>query len=103
MQNSPVAIVSFDEAASVVAWNPSAEKLFGYSAEEAIGAPLDDLVAKDAAIREEATAYSRKAAEGERIHTITKRNRKDGTFVDVELSGVPVLVKAGNRPHRHIP
>ena len=48
VQNSPVAIVSIDKDASVVAWNPGAEKLFGYSAEEAIGAPLDDLVANDA-------------------------------------------------------
>jgi PAS domain S-box-containing protein len=92
VQNSPVAIMSIDKDASVVAWNPGAEKLFGYSAEEAIGRNIDDLVANDAGIRAEADAYSTQAGEAEQIHAITKRTRKDGTFVDVEVSGVPVLV-----------
>ncbi len=99
VENSPVAIVSFDEDASVVAWNPGAEKLFGYTAAEAVGANLDDLVANDATIRAEASVYSAKAGDGERIHAITKRTRKDGTFVDVELSGVPVVVDGKQMGH----
>ncbi len=99
VENSPVAIVSFDEDASVVAWNPGAEKLFGYTTAEAVGANLDDLVANDATIRAEASVYSAKAGDGERIHAITKRTRKDGTFVDVELSGVPVVVDGKQMGH----
>ena len=53
---------------------------------------IDDLVANDAALRGEAESYSAKAGQAQQIHAITKRTRKDGTYVDVELSGVPVMV-----------
>ena len=92
VQNSPVAIVSIDKAADVVAWNPGAEKLFGYSAQEAIGRNIDELVANDASMSDEALTYSIQAEQAEQIHAITRRTRKDGTFVDVELAGVPVIV-----------
>ncbi len=91
VQNSPVAIVSIDVNGSVVEWNPGAEKLFGYPVEEAIGRHIDNLVAKDPAIRVQAEAYSKQAAQPEQIQTITQRTRKDGSLVDVELSGVPVI------------
>ena len=44
VENSPVAIVTTDLDTNVVSWNPGAEKLFGYTPEEAIGRSLDDLI-----------------------------------------------------------
>ena len=41
---SPVAVVVMDDEERVTGWNPAAAELFGYSAEEAIGRPIDDLV-----------------------------------------------------------
>ena len=38
------AFVSLDAEGRVLEWNPRAEKLFGYSCEEAIGATLADLI-----------------------------------------------------------
>jgi PAS domain S-box-containing protein len=91
VQNSPVAIVTTDEVPRVVSWNPAAQTLFGYTAEEAIGRNVDDLVAQDPGIRTQAEDYNQLAAQG-LLHEITQRTRKDGTRVDVELSGVPVMV-----------
>jgi PAS domain S-box-containing protein len=90
--NSPVAIVSIDKEAKVVAWNPGAENLFGYTAQEAVGQNIDDLVARNDTIRSEAADYSLKAGRAEPIHAITRRTRKDGALIDVEVSGVPVIV-----------
>ncbi len=90
VENSPVAIMSIDDRSRVVAWNPGAEKLFGYSVQEAVGRNIDDLIANSGEIRAEAAAYSQQAARAEPVHAITRRTRKDGSFVDVELSGVPV-------------
>jgi PAS domain-containing protein len=45
VQHSPVAIIVINPDATVRAWNPGAEKLFGYTAQEAIGRDIDDLVA----------------------------------------------------------
>jgi PAS domain S-box-containing protein len=94
IEHSPVAIVTTDLAANVVTWNPAAEHLFGYTAAEAGGCNLDDLVANDPAIHDEAVAYGRAAtAEAPAaVHTMTRRARRDGTLVDVELWAVPIIV-----------
>ena len=43
----PVAIALLDPEGNVTSWNPAAERLFGYTAEEAIGRDIDDLVAAE--------------------------------------------------------
>jgi PAS domain S-box-containing protein len=92
VEASPVAVVLMNRQAIVTSWNPAAERLFGYAAEEAIGRHIDDLVATDQQVREEAEAYSLKGRTGDPIHAFTKRTRKDGSLVDVELLAVPVRV-----------
>jgi PAS domain S-box-containing protein len=91
VETSPVAIVTMDLHGSVVGWNPGAERLFGYTQEEAIGRPLEDLVATPE-MRDEVRAAIRRLLEEERLRTIVRRARKDGTFVDVETSAMPVVV-----------
>jgi PAS domain S-box-containing protein len=88
--NDPVAVVIVDPDVTVKLWNPAAERLFGYSKEEAIGRNLDDLVAFTEDVRAEALSYSRAVVEGKAVQSITKRNRKDGSQVDVEVSAVVV-------------
>ena len=91
VETSPVAIVTMDLGATVVGWNPGAERLFGYTPAEALGRPMEDLVATPE-VREEVRANIRKTLEGEWIRAIARRARKDGTLVDVEISSVPVVV-----------
>lgn len=90
VKNSPVAIVVMDNDERILSVNPAFEKLFGYSSEEAVGAVLDSLVTTPET-RQEAANYSKKIMEGA-IHGIVRRRRKDGTLVDVEISGVPIVV-----------
>jgi len=87
--NSPVAIIATDLEGKVTSWNPAAEKLFGYTQTEAIGQAIDDLVATEAT-REEALAYTQQAVQGETLHAIAVRGRKDGSLADVELLAVPM-------------
>lgn len=89
---SPAAIIVTDLESKIVSWNPGAEKLFGYGAEEAVGRPLDDLVASRADLHDEALGYSAAAARGERIQATSRRTRKDGTLVDVQMFSEPVVV-----------
>jgi PAS domain S-box-containing protein len=92
VQWSPLAIVLMDPEGTVTSWNPAAEGLFGYAAEEAIGRDIDDLIATDASVRAEATVSTERGMSGELVHLITKRTRNDGTLVDVEVFGAPVVV-----------
>jgi PAS domain S-box-containing protein len=89
--NSPVAIVTIDLEGTIVSLNPAFERLFGYSPEEAVGQNLDDLINTSETLGE-AAGYTDAASEGRPAHGIGKRRRKDGSFLDVELAGVPVQV-----------
>ena len=88
---SPTAVAIIDTDATVTLWNPAAEQLFGYTAAEAIGRNIDDLVATDPVLRAEAEEVSRQAMLGD-ARLVTRRQRKDGTFVDVQVRTAPVLV-----------
>ncbi|MDX1674399.1 MAG: GAF domain-containing protein [Longimicrobiales bacterium] len=91
VQNSPVAIVTLDLDGHVVELNPAFERLFGYTRDEALGRELDRLINTPETLAE-AEDYTEAAASGELAHGIGKRKRKDGSYLDVELAGVPVEV-----------
>jgi PAS domain S-box-containing protein len=91
LENSPTAIVELDLADTIIAWNPAAETLFGYSRQEASGRNIDELVANSPEVRAEAAACNIKAREVGYVHLITRRTRRDGAFVDVELLIAPVM------------
>ena len=91
VENTPVAVVVMDSDERVTDWNPAAAELFGYSAEEALGRPVDDLVFDDAG-REEGREITREAISTGRAKRIGRRTRKDGTPLDVELMLVPLMV-----------
>jgi PAS domain S-box-containing protein len=90
--NSPVAIAIMDLDEKVVSWNPAAERLFGYRQDEAVGRRIDDLVAGTQKMHAEVLAYTQQVSSNIRVDTVTRRSRKDGTLVDVELLAVPVRV-----------
>jgi PAS domain S-box-containing protein len=90
VNNSPVAIVVMDNDEKIASINPAFEKLYGYTSKEVIGVVLDTLITTQET-RGEAARYSQEIMEGA-IHGIVRRRRKDGTLVDVELSGVPIIV-----------
>jgi PAS domain S-box-containing protein len=91
VETSPVAIATLDLRGVVVGWNPGAERLFGHAPAEALGRPLEDLVAAPE-MREEVRGAIQRTLAGERRRAIAQRVRKDGTLVDVETSAMPVVV-----------
>jgi PAS domain S-box-containing protein len=89
--NSPVAIVTLDTRHNVVSCNPAFLALYGYSEPEVIGRHLDDLITTEEA-RAQAVQYTEQALSHRPVRAIAQRRRKDGTLVDVEVLGVPVVV-----------
>ena len=93
--SSDDAIVSKTLDGIITSWNKSAEKLFGYSAAEAVGQHITLVVPQDR-LSEEADILAR-LRRGERIdHFETVRQRKDGSFVEVSLTISPVRDSLGN-------
>lgn len=76
-------------------WNKAAEDIFGYSAMEMLGQPIDLLVPEDHV--GEAQAILSRIKNGERIeHFETKRCHKSGELIDVSLTVSPVLDESGH-------
>jgi PAS domain S-box-containing protein len=94
IENSPVAIVILDSENRVEFCNPAFEQLFQYPRSEIVGLNIDGVVASNA-LPEDANEFSRRVGTGEPLHGVRRRRRKDGTFVDVEVYGVPL--KVGDR------
>jgi PAS domain S-box-containing protein len=91
VSNSPVAIVTLDVAHNVVSCNPAFEKMYGYREAEVVGRKLDDFITTEST-RSEAVGYTEQALASRPVQVISQRRRKDGSIVDVEVLGVPVVV-----------
>jgi len=94
VESSDDAIVSKTVDGIIQTWNASAERVFGYTAAEAIGRPITIIIPPDRQ-DEELEILSRIRA-GERVeHFETVRLRKDGQHIHVSLSISPVVDESG--------
>ena len=95
VDSSDDAIVSKTLDGIITSWNKSAERMFGYRPEDAIGKHITLIIPRDR-WNEETTIIER-LRRGERIdHFQTARCRKDGSLLDVSLTISPVKDSAGN-------
>jgi PAS domain S-box-containing protein len=94
--NTPGGIVVIDPAGRVKRWSPAAERIFGYTAAEAIGRNIDLLVASGSPkMLREGTRLTATAFGNEPVtHLVTQRVRKDGSLVDVEIYCTPEVAGA---------
>lgn len=83
------AIISKNLDGIITSWNPAAEKMFGYTPEEAIGKPITLIIPQD--LRSEEASIISTIKQGEGIeHYDTVRRRKDGTLIDISLTVSPI-------------
>ena len=89
VESSDDAIIGKGLDGTITAWNPGAENLFGYSASEALGKPIQMLVPPERA-NEESELLAR-IGRGERVeHFETVRVQKDGKRIDVSETISPI-------------
>lgn len=89
VESSDDAIISKTLAGIITSWNKGAERLFGYTADEAIGQPITIVIPQNRLAEE--PEIIRRIQVGERVeHLETIRRRKDGTLLDISLTISPI-------------
>ena len=94
IEYSDDAIASKNLDGIITSWNPGAERLFGYSAQEALGRPMAMLIPPERST-EEPTILARIARGEMTDHFETVRIRKDGRRVDVSVTISPIRDSQG--------
>lgn len=93
IQSSPVAIVEVGDDGRLRSWNPAAEQIFGWTAEEVATGPL--YLVPESESEEYLELLERVRAGQSYTGHESKRIRKDGSLVDVEVSSAPIRDSSG--------
>jgi PAS domain S-box-containing protein len=94
VESSDDAIIGKNLDSTITSWNTGAERIFGYSADEAIGRSIRMIIPSDRQHEEdEVLGGIRKGEYVEHFQTV--RRRKDGSEIDISLSVSPIRSRSG--------
>ncbi len=94
VQAAPMAVIGMDLAGSVNAWNPAAERIFGWRAEEVVGKKITALPAEN---ENEVSDICRRISGGEIVAGFeTARITRTGRQIPVSISGAPIYDENGS-------
>ena len=94
VQSSEDAVISKNLDGTITSWNPAAERMFGFTEQEALGKPISIIGTPDRI--DEFKDIIEKVKKGIKVERYeTQRKRKDGTIVDVSVTVSPVKNENG--------
>ncbi|MDO8184040.1 ATP-binding protein [Conexibacter sp. JD483] len=107
LETAQDAYVASDQDGVVLEWSPQAQALFGYTAEQATGRPLTELIVPDAELRAFDDRYAQVLADAEYAGARTHRfeqpaRRADGSELTVEISLAPLRIGTGWRANAFV-
>ena len=89
IQSVPMAITAFAPDGRVKMWNAASERIFGWTAEEAMNGDINSIPEE---LREESRIRREEVLNGGRFSDFeTQRLTKDGALIDVSISAAPLL------------
>jgi PAS domain S-box-containing protein len=94
VESSDDAIIGKDLEGTIISWNRGAERLFGFSAAEAVGRSITLIIPDERRAEEDEVLH--RIRSGQRVELFeTLRRRKDGSDVDVSVRVSPISDDAG--------
>ncbi len=94
IESSDDAIIAKSLDGTITSWNPAATRMFGWSADEAIGQPIA-LIVPESHRAEEAHMLERIRSGASVQHYETRRQRRDGHVIDISLALSPIKNATG--------
>jgi PAS domain S-box-containing protein len=95
VNSSQDAIVTKNLSGVIETWNPGAERIFGYSRDEAAGQSIRLII--PSGLQAEEDQILERVRKGERVEPFeTIRQRKDGTLLEISISVSPLFAETGN-------
>jgi PAS domain S-box-containing protein len=93
-ESAPEGIVLLDTEDRVLRINGEFTRMFGYTAEEAMHRPINELIVPEDRLHE-GWELTYKVIHGQQVHTETTRRRKDGSRLNVSVVGAPIHIGSG--------
>jgi PAS domain S-box-containing protein len=93
VESSDDAVVSKDLNGVIQTWNKGAERIFGYTAAEAVGSSILIIIPEERHSEETEVLSRIRAGRGSHFETV--RRRKDGTLIDISLTTSPIFDATG--------
>ena len=96
IESSPAAILEVDLEGIVLRWNPAAERMFGWQAAEVLGKGIPEVPLVPPSHAAELAAVFARVSAGESFTGLeSRRLRRDGTLLDVEIAAAPIRDMTG--------
>ena len=95
VESSDDAIISKDLNSIITSWNLAAERMFGYSADEAVGQSIRMIIPRERQSEEDLVLSRIRSGEAMQ-HFETIRQRKDGTLIPISLTVSPIYDDEGH-------
>ena len=93
LDSSPLGIITMDDNSCITSWNPAAEAIFGWTAEEVIGQPSPQIPAER---EHERRALRERVGRGEAVRGFeTQRLHKNGRKIHVSINAAPLTAESG--------
>jgi two-component system, NarL family, sensor kinase len=92
IEHSPIAIVVLNSLHHAEQCNPAFERIFGFNRSEIVNRNFDELIACGDML-DDARRYTASVLQRQKVQVVTRRRRKDGVWIDVDMIGIPLIIE----------
>ena len=91
VRHTPLAVIEWDTEFRVTAWNPAAERVFGFMAEEVMGKDVAGLIVPDSAMAQVEQVWKAVVARTGGARSINQNKTKDGRVILCDWYNTPLI------------
>lgn len=96
LEHSLDGIISYDLAGNITSWNQGAERLFGYTEEQALGQPSSELIVPPSIVLEEQALFADVLAGKTVLNRVSRHQRADGSNLSTSTTALPIYDEHGD-------